>query len=241
MSNDEIAPGPLSGEEEKRRARLAKYTARAEQDSRRYSLFIRRMRLLLPLLAIVILAALIVWPQDSENIIATPEENKEQYQSVRKNELLNPRFESMDKKNQPFTVTANRAIQSDADQDLLTLKSPSGDMLLNSNHRIAIEAENGLYHQRDNTLLLKGSVRLSHDEGYEMTMPELFVHMGENTAKSLYPVRGNGPQGTLEAQGLMANRNENRIVFTGPARLVLKDMSFMTGLTPKTRDQTQGG
>ena len=216
----------------RRRERLLEHTnapARTHQQS--YTIFIRRMRLFLPLVAVILIVALMTWPESNDNIVATKDEQKKQYENVQKNELLNPKFESVDEKNQPFTITADTAIQNDQNKDLLMLTNPHGILLLNSNKRVTIASEEGFYQQEQQKLRLKDAVHLTHDDGYNMTMAELFVDMQNSIAHSETPVTGAGPQGTLRANGLKADHANNTITFTGPARLVIQDMALMDGLS----------
>ncbi len=242
MQDHENTNPDLSDEDARRRDRLLKNSVTGnKKHTKGYTVFIRRMRLFLPLLAVVILVALMTWPQSSETITATEEEKEERYKNVQKNELLNPKFESVDEKNQPYTVTADKAVQSDDDKDLLILTNPLGDIVLNSNNRITVEAREGFFRQEAQKLRLKEAVRLTHDEGYDMRMAELYVDMNAKTAHSETPVEGTGPQGTLSAQGLKANQQTNHIIFTGPAKLVLNDVSFMEGLSPPTAPEDEQG
>ena len=83
-------------------------------DSRRYTRFVRSMRLLLPLVALGIVWLVISWPNLKNRLepvkaqLALPE-------NVGQNELLRPRYQSMDNKEQSYNITAHRAIQSSHD------------------------------------------------------------------------------------------------------------------------------
>ena len=222
----------IDQEDLRRRERLLQHTTAGERAHKEgYTIFIRRMRLFLPLLAVVLLVALMTWPQSKDNIVATKEEQQEQYQNVQKNELLNPKFESVDEKNQPYTITADTAIQNDDNKNLLMLTNPFGEIILNSSNKVTIAAQTAEYQQDQEKLYLKNSVRLTHDAGYEMTMNELYVDMQSGVANSETAVEGFGPQGTIQSAGLKAEQEKNLIIFTGPARLVIKDVSLMEDMS----------
>src|SRR5690606_21470204 len=97
--------------------------------------------------------------------------------TVGKNELLNPRFESTDSDNQPFTLTARHAVRGETDENLVFLEDPLGDMLLKSGDWVAIKSDRGTFHQDTKMLLLREKVRLYHDKGYRLEMEELDLNL----------------------------------------------------------------
>src|SRR5690606_31047360 len=149
-----------------------------------YSVFIRRMRLILPLVALGLAAVVFTWSAVQDTTLVPVQEKPGKDQIIGKNELLNPRFESKDDKNQPYTITAQRAIQGKEDENLVMLEKPMADMLLTSGNWIAIEASNGTFRQDSQKLLLTGDVRLFHDEGYEMKMVKLDINLENHTAST---------------------------------------------------------
>lgn len=196
----------------------------------KYSNLIRRLRMILPLVALSIAAAVFAWSYTENLKIITREEIAPAARTIGKNELLNPRFESRDKKDQPFTITAKRALQGESNDDLVILESPVADMMLTSGNWIAIEALQGAYRQDNQRLLLSGAVKLFHDKGYYMNMEKLHVDIKKQTAWSDVDVYGQGPEGTLEAKGMNGDAESDILVFKGPARLVLNMKGETQGL-----------
>ena len=185
-----------------------------------YTTFVRVMRLALPLVAIGIIGLLLSWPRVEETMAPIPKEAVVP-KAVGKNELVNPRFESVDNKEQPFSITAQRAVQSARDPSVVLLEAPVADITLTNGTWLAAQAERGAYRQNADRLLLQGKVRLYHDEGYEMTTDKLLVNLKSREAWSDEPVFGQGPAGTLQASGLQAHAGDQQLVFTGPVKLVL--------------------
>lgn len=189
----------------------------------KYSKFIKTMRLVLPLAALSLLAIVFSWGTFTKDDILPQIDPAQAPQTIGKNELLNPRFESMDDKNQPYTITAKRAIQGETNEDLVILEDPLADILMQNGNWIAIKAEQGAYRQDNERLLLKGDVNIFHDQGYQLTTQELNVDMAANLAWSEIDVYAQGPAGNLEAKGLQGNTSTGLLIFNGPARLVLYD------------------
>lgn len=220
-----------SSESQARLERLSRYrSGRAAGNSESYSALIRRMRIILPLIAMVIIAALMAWPSMDNKISVLKEEQAASLQTIRKNELTNPKFESVDEKSQPYTLTAQRALQDENDEQILHLEQPEGELALNSGEKVGLKADKGLYLQAASQLKLNDDVRLLHSQGYEMSMTHLDLDLKAGTAQTDSNIQGQGPAGSLEATGLSADNTSGVLVFNGPARLVLKDSGSLQGL-----------
>ncbi len=195
-------------------------TAQKRGSGKRYSLTVRFLRLFLPLAAAGLIGLLVAWPR-LENTLAPLPEGALVPETVGRNELVDPRFESMDEKNQPFTITAKRAVQSARDPAVILLESPMADITLTDGTWLAAEASRGAYRQNAERLLLQGKVRLFHDQGYEMTTEKLLVNLQDREAWSDADIYGQGPAGTLTASGMQAEAGSERLIFTGPVTLTL--------------------
>jgi len=187
---------------------------------RRYTALVRVLRYALPLLAVAIIGLLFSWPY-----FQAPDSPSEMQdvsgQSIVQNELLKPRFESRDSQNQPYTITAIRAVQNVSDKDVILLEKPMADITLKNGDWIAIEAKTGLYMQENEDLTLQGGVKIFHDQGYEFQMSELYVDIQNSKVWSDTPVQGQGPQGQISAAGMEMQTGDGVLIFNGPARLIL--------------------
>lgn len=189
-----------------------------------WSKFVRRMRLVLPIIALALFAIVFVWSDvQNNNIMAVQDVAKAP--DIGQNELVNPKFESTDEDNQPFTITAKRAVQNKSDEQLVMLDEPLADLLLNSGDWVAAKADRGSFRQDNKMLLLRGNVRLYHDKGYQLEMEELDIDLRQNTALSKVEVAGQGPEGTLASKGLEGFADAGRVIFNGPAKLILTNTS----------------
>lgn len=205
-----------------RRERLAQAGGRGPTVfNPRYSLFVRRMRLVLPIISLIIIAVVFSWSSMNDAGTIPTAEDAKAPQTIGKNELLMPRFESTDTKEQPFTITAKRAIQGRENEDLVILEEPVADILLSGGDWVAIEALQGAFRQDNQQLMLRGKVNLFHDKGYRLETEELHIDLQKSAAWSEKDIYAQGPAGTLNAKGLRGNSADNHLVFNGPAKLVL--------------------
>lgn len=219
MNEDILVAKKISSPE--RRDRLSAGQTRLRSVNFGYSAFIRKMRIILPLAALCIVVVLFSWNflKTDTAIIKTTEEAKDQ--AIGRNELINPRFDSVDDKNQPYTITAARAFQGESSKSAMFLENPIADIVLKNGNWLAIQSNKGTYDQAAQTLALNEDVMLYHDQGYSLKMAALDIDLRDNTANSDTIIEGQGPAGLLKAQGLYVDSKAQKIIFKGPAQLVI--------------------
>ncbi len=189
------------------------------QSRTNYSKFIRWMRFALPAAAIAILVIVVSWSgmEDAVAPVATEPSGK----TIGQNELVKPRFESQDQKNQPYTITADRAFQDPNNLDLVKLEKPVADVSLKDGSWLALEAVNGEYRQGVENLMLQQNVKMYHDAGYTILTDTMAIDIRAQTAETDSNVTGQGPMGSISAHGMKAIGAEGRLIFKGPATLIL--------------------
>lgn len=190
--------------------------------SNRYSLFVNLMKVMLPAMAAALILLVVVWPQleiDGKRFrIGVSKLSLDQVDTL---SMLNARFEGLDAKNQPFSVTADVATQSASDKDLVELQSPKADIALEDGTWMALTAQVGNYRREAQLLDLNGAVNLFHDRGFEIKTEAAQVDLAQASAEGVVPVEGQGPSGSLQAEGFRILDRGMRIIFTGKSRLVI--------------------
>ncbi len=202
--------------------RLQSLSARTESTlGRGYTVFVKSMRVVLPLAAVGLLAVVITWPDMEKRVEPIRKEELLPNTANMQNELLQPKFESVDEKGQPYSVTAALATQSRDNPDIVNLDKPVGNMTLKDGGWVAIESQTGIYEQRNEKLFLKGAVKLTNDGGYTLSSDEMRVNLKTSEAFSDQDVDVRGPDGTIDATGMEAFSDQGLLIFKGPAKLVL--------------------
>jgi len=188
----------------------------------RYSHFVGLMKVLLPAVAAALILLVFAWPQfsfkDSRFRLGMARLSLDQADSLT---MLNARYDGVDERSQPFSVTANMATQSRPDDDLVHLELPKADMTLEDGAWLALTARTGAYQRTTETLDLAGSVSLFHDKGVEMRTESARIDLRAGTAEGQEPVEGQGVFGTIDAEGFRVLDRGQTIIFTGKSRLVL--------------------
>lgn len=214
---------------------IADHEARLERLARRegvnvanaagYTRFVRVMRLMLPLAAVGVITILFIRTGVEDKLIVPMESDKPeiQMQNIAKNELLNPKFESMDKKNKPYKITADRAVQGEKNKDLIMLDRPIGVMTMKDGIQVTVHSDTGAYRQDTERFFLQGGVFMQHADGYTLSSEEAHIDLKQNFAWSDKDVQGQGPDILISAKGVRADGNTGEIIFAGPATLVLEN------------------
>lgn len=133
--------------------------------------------------------------------------------------MKNPRFESVDAKNQPFTIRALQAIQLDADR--VELQKINADVSLNSGLWLALQAQKGVLNITTSQMELNDQVQLFASNGYELRTPKAMIDMKANHASSDQGVKGQGPLGSIKADSFLIEGQKQRLLFNRNVKLVI--------------------
>jgi lipopolysaccharide export system protein LptC len=188
----------------------------------RYSLFVGFMKVLLPAMAAALVLLIVAWPQfalkEDGFRLSVSKLAPDQAESLT---MLNARFDGRDESDQPYTLTADIATQSESDKDLVTLELPKADITLEDGAWLALTARSGEYRRESKLLDLVGSVSLFHDKGFELRSESARIHLDQGIAEGAQPVEGQGSAGTVRAEGFRVLDRGERILFLGKSRLVI--------------------
>ena len=206
--------------------RLVLVPSRARRASSAGSLARRRVlvrigRVLLPGLALLLLASLALWPEFDR----VEERARLSYRvgvSAGGAQVVAPRYDSVDRDGRPFTVTAETAVQ-DGGTEALDLARPQADVFT-SGGWLMIQAERGRYDRRAERLDLAGDVTVWEDRGTQIRTARATILTAPGTAEGDAPVAAQGPFGVLDAAGgFRVSGRGDTVLFLGPARVVLED------------------
>ncbi len=201
-----------------------------------YSWFVKLLRFGLPLAALGLVFIIIAWPKMEEDLIILPKEEIVQQpdNEIGENELLSPKFETVDSNNQPVNVTAERAIYSREQPDVVVLEKPNADIKTNNGEQVLIDASKGTYDQKTKKLFLQDAIKVEHESGYVLSAEELRIDMDRKEAFSDKAVEIDGPNAKVKAIGLDARMQDGVLIFKGPATLTIK------ASTPKAQSPELG-
>jgi lipopolysaccharide export system protein LptC len=179
------------------------------------------LKFLLPVLALLLLVLVAIWPQISEDRFRLPAINLEEEDELGLR-MVRPRYLGVDRNNEPYAITADFANHRGANNRFVELESPRADLLGKNGTYVALKASFGRYDENMQRLELFGEVELLHDKGYRFVSTLAEVNLANGEAIGREPVEGYGPDAQISAQGFQILDRGQHIVFTGKSRLVLR-------------------
>ena len=183
--------------------------------------FVSCFKRLLPLGALLLLSLVILWPEISRHNPARVSYHLATggLDAADQGSMTKAHYEGIDDTGRPYTMTADQAVQTDADTVLLT--KPAGDITMKSGTWVMVQSLNGVYHAKAQHLDLSNHVVLYRDDGTTVRTSKAHVDLKAGTASGHQLVNADGPFGTLDAHGFAITDRGSRLHFTGPAKLVL--------------------
>lgn len=175
---------------------------------------------LLPLLALLLLSSVALWPQISNGLNGRIAIHTDHFSAdMQTGRLLNVRYHGVDARNHPYTVTAQQAEQVGPDR--INLVAPKGDVLNDSGSWTYSEADKGVYMQHNGLMDMAGHVVIYRDTGITLTTSTATMDLKNGAASTDQPTHVEGPFGTLDSQGFSVVDKGNIIQFDGQSHLLL--------------------
>lgn len=200
----------------------AENTGSAKRRSLGYSRFVSFMKFVLPAAAVMLIAIIVIWPQirvaDTRFSIGFARLKATETEDPN---MVNARYVGTDRKNRPFSITADLAKDLLRNSAAIELEMPKADLAVENGTWLVLTANTGVYKQGESLLELEGMVNLFHDSGYEFKTKKLRIDLAAGVATSRTPVNGQGPFGHLRAEGFRLMDGGDTIFFDGKSRLVI--------------------
>ncbi len=191
------------------------------QSVAQYSRFVSAMKLALPVAAGILLLLVVVLPQfrddDARFRIGMDLVKGSSNDTL---SMTNARYFGTDEKGQPYSVTAQGVRQHTKDDNAIDLVSPKAEINLTNGTYLQAAASQGLYDRAKEKLDLSGEVTVFQDQGNQIKTSQAMVMLKAGTATGRQPVSGEGPYGTMQADGgFDMSENGRTMKFLGPARV----------------------
>lgn len=191
---------------------------------RLYSRAVAWMKVLLPLGAVAVIAALFLSAQKKGDLtdIFTAEELVTLGAGLR---LDNPRFAGVTEEGEPYAIRADWALPDSAMPRLVDLERPRAEIELKDGRTIAASASTGRMRREEKTLVLEGGVVLDTSDGYRVESNLIEIDLAAKTANGPGPVSGTGPNGEIQAGSFRVSagkdgERDGKIWFENRVRLV---------------------
>jgi len=205
-----------------RQRQLIPMGTRSTRIDRSYGRMVQFLKVALPTLAVMLIALLIAWPQLSEQTgIPGMKLLDIDGNSGDSMQLSNARYQGVDDKNQPYTVTADKVRQENLDSTFVNLEGPKADIMMADQSWAAVTALTGVFNRESQKLNLAGGVNFFHDLGYEIRTESAQLDIVKGHAVGEEHVEGQGPFGQFDADGFEVFDRGARVLLTGKSRLLI--------------------
>ena len=200
-------------------------TERAHKRTIRMSEIVRMTKIVLPILALTALIVIFAWPHvetyfvSAHSDMAAPAIMPEIKIT---NKLLNPRLSTVDAKGRPIMLQAESAIQTSERSAHMT--RPQSEMELDNGQHINVQAESGHFDQEKQRFDYKHDVVLKSQDGMSFKTQQATMDLQTNQVEGSEPVTGEGPTGSLAAEGFEIKNSGKDIYLHGKSKLILNDM-----------------
>jgi lipopolysaccharide export system protein LptC len=182
--------------------------------------FVTWTKRLLPVVAVLLLATIVLWPEISRQVNSSRFKSRHgltgDFQAGR---LVNVRYRGVDGSARPYTVTADQAQQDGTER--INLVNPKGDLTSVNGSWTFVQSNDGVYIQHAGLLDMSGEVTIFRDNGVTLRTPSAAMDLKTGAAAGNEKTHAEGPFGTLDAQGFALVDKGAVIQFQGASRLLL--------------------
>lgn len=202
--------------EEARKALLPVVHART---SPAWDAFIRFMRLVLPVGAIILGVITVLWPyiEDKEvSFTLSTDDVAKGDSSIR---MMNMHYVGTDAVDRLFHIEAASGLQDSPSAPRITLNDIRAEMALDDTGPATVTAQTGIYRVDDATLSLVGGVQMITGNGYALDMAGAEVNLRDHIAVGQGQITGRAKLGTLAASQVTIFADEEEGIFEGGVKL----------------------
>ena len=190
-------------------------------NAQRHSRMVKRFKILFPIIAGIILFALIgiglFYRQLPDNVSVNSA-------AISDGNLVmeSPNLDGFDDDNRPYSVKADRAIQSLENPDVINLEGIHAQLPLDDKNFAKIDANNGIYNNKAKTLRLTNDIELNSTNGFVVKLKEADIDIQSGKLISNAPVFVDSPTGAISADSLEIMDNGKRIIFKDNVKLTIQ-------------------
>ncbi len=187
-----------------------------------YTFFVKIMKYGLMFLAISIIF-LALYNRNTLKLDLTLENNKITDEFFNSSQILiGPKFLGLDKKRQPYKVSASKAMKVNNKNDIFNLEYPKGE-ITSSSEIFFLEGNQGVFDKPNQFLKLTGEVVFSDKKKFSFHTSEATMDFRKKIILGRQKVSGKKENSTIFSEGFQIEQKTNKIIFTGKSKLTLSN------------------
>ena len=185
------------------------WTARSRStidDAQRYTRFVNIMRRALLVAGLVLIGLVVgysLMPREQQKMTMVFEKMGLVSGDLA---MIKPKLHGTDSEGNPFTVTADKALQNPKNLRKAALTNVQADLSMRDGQWLTVSAPHGMLDADARQLSLNGAIAVFTDQGYEVHTDLAYIDLAKGTAVGPHHVTGQGPSGTFEADRFRIER-----------------------------------
>lgn len=179
---------------------------------------VRWAKIALPSAVGVLLAILFLAPLDRRGDVSFILDKNKVDSAPERMRVESARYTGTDDKGQPFTMTANRAVQPSSDTPLVDIRGMFARLNL-ARGPLVIAADKGRYNVDTQQVAIDGPVKVADQEGFRLNTSDVLVDLKGRQLASKGPAQGAMRLGEFRANQIRADLGERKVVLDGGVRL----------------------
>ena len=188
-----------------------------------YSIIIKSLKYFLLFLSVSIFTILIIKSisqknNDQASLVTFESEEVSSTTQV----LKKPLFMGLDKKQQPFRISAQKATRFTNTENIFNLEKPNGEIETNS-ERFYIYGNTGVFDNSDQTLLINGDVEFTNKNSIKFETSIAKFDFKKQTLVGNESVIGRKNDSIIKSEGFKIINKENKVIFFGKSYLTLNN------------------
>ena len=186
-----------------------------------YSKFIKTIKFIFLTISILMLVLIIVNNRQNQiKIVGEKFSYTEKIDGSINQVLVKPIFMGLNKKEQPFKVTASKATRFKEESNTFYLENPVGEILID-NDKYFLSGSNGIYDKNIQELKINGDVKFNNNLDLKFSTTEVLFDFKDQILFGEKAVSGYRNNSKIDSQGIKILNKENKIIFTGKTKLLL--------------------
>ena len=188
-----------------------------------YSKFIKTIKFIFLAISILMLVLIIINNRQNQiKVVGKKFSYSEKIDGAINQVLVQPIFMGLNKKEQPFKVTASKATRFKEESNTFYLENPVGEILID-NDKYFLSGNNGIYDKNIQELKINGDVKFNNNLDLKFSTTEVFFDFKDQVLFGEKAVSGYRNNSKIDSEGIKILNKENKIIFTGKTKLLLEN------------------
>lgn len=194
----------------------------------RHDKLVRLLKIALPSAVGAIGAIFLLLPLANDQEVSFILDKKDVGRAEERMKIESARYSGTDDKGQPFSLTAQRAVQQTSDVPVVDIRGMLARLGL-AKGPATIQALQGRYDLDQQQVAVTGPVRVSGPEGEQLLTRDVLVDLKSRQVRSTGRIAGRMPVGSFEAASMSADLGTRQVSLNGGVSGTIKLGNFSAG------------